>query len=209
MKFCYLSHKIYSDWLSLLQSYKKYVTADATVLEIGSSTVARTRDLSRLCHRMIGVELFPDRKPDDFDNVTYLSGDWQNLSKCITPESIDIAVSSHVIEHVPDDLKAIDELYTVLKSGGVAVLNTPNRTRLIRSVIEFFTGERKFPMGEHQREYTEKDMLQLLDASRFRKYRVIPIVFGIHGGPVHLYSESVPHYFRKFAGFLEIHLFKE
>jgi SAM-dependent methyltransferase len=208
MKCCLSSKNIYYDWDALIQSYKNYVTKGSIVLEIGASNLERTKDLSCLCHEIIGVELLPDRKPDDFDNVRYVTGDWQKLSEFILPESIDIAISSHVLEHVEDDLKAINELYTVLKPGGVGLLNTPNRKRMIRSIIEMFVGARQFPYWEHQREYIEKDLIRLFDSSSFQKFQIIPLVFGIHGGPIHLYLGEVPKYFRKFANFWEIHLFK-
>ncbi|MBU0763367.1 MAG: class I SAM-dependent methyltransferase [Bacteroidetes bacterium] len=41
--------------------------------------------------------------------------------------TFDYVVSSEVIEHTPDPLAAIDELYRVLKPGGIMVLTTPNR----------------------------------------------------------------------------------
>ncbi|MBT8228697.1 MAG: methyltransferase domain-containing protein, partial [Bacteroidia bacterium] len=41
--------------------------------------------------------------------------------------TFDIVVSSEVIEHVPDPLKAITEMHRVLKPGGILVLTTPNR----------------------------------------------------------------------------------
>lgn len=208
MKFCLPSNKMNYDWVSLLQSYKKYVTKTATVLEIGASNVERTETLSKWCLKLIGVEIFPERIPRDFDNVTYRVGDWQYLSNVIQPNSIDLAVSSHVLEHIPDDAKAINELYTVLKPGGVALLNTPNRKRLVRAVIEVFTGDKKFPFWEHQREYSEDDLHRLLNASRFREFRVIPVVFGIHGGPFFWYLESAHGYLRKYANFWEIHLFR-
>lgn len=177
------------------------------MLEIGASNIERTKDLAKRCKRLIGVELFPERTPKSFANVEYLVGDWQNLSRFIKPASIDIAVAGHVIEHVPDDLKAVNELYDVLKPTGIALINTPNRKRLTRVVIEFFTGSQKFPHLEHQREYTEKDLMNLLRTSKFRKYEIIPVVFGIHGGSVYYYLESPPKYFRSLANFWEIHLF--
>lgn len=209
MKICSTLNKINYDWVSLFQSYKKYVSKTSIVLEIGASNIGRTRQLASLCHKLIGVELFPERKPNDFENVKYLLGDWQNLSRVIHPNSIDIAVSSHVIEHVSDDLKAINELYAVLKKGGVALFNTPNRKRLVRTAIEIFTGERKFPYWEHVREYTEKDLLNLLIASKFKKFHIYPVVFGIHGGPIFMYIEKCPHILRRYANFWKIYLFKE
>ncbi len=40
-------------------------------------------------------------------------------------ESFDIVYCSHVLEHVPDDRKAMGELYRTLRRSGWAVLNVP------------------------------------------------------------------------------------
>jgi len=208
MKFCLPSKRINYDWASLIQSYKQYVSPSSTVLEIGASNLERTKELCGYCRKLIGLELLPERTPQDFDNVKYLTGDWQNVSEIIKPESIDIVISSHVIEHVPDDLKAINGLYEVLKPKGIALLNTPNRKRLVRAIVGIFSGERKFPWWEHLREYTEEDLLHLLGASLFTKYKIYPVVFGLHGGPIFFYAERVPEFLRRFANFWEIHLFK-
>lgn len=208
MKFYLAKNGFNYDWHSIINSYLKYVKNDFKVLEIGASIPARTRELSRHCEELIGVELYPERTPKDFANVKYKIADWQALSKVIPEESIDLAISSHVIEHVPDDLKAINELYKILRPGGIAIINTPNRKRLTRVVIEVFMGHRKFPYWEHQREYTENDLLNLLNKSLFDKYIVTPLVFGIHGGPIHCYVVNPPVFMRKYANYWEVHLFK-
>jgi ubiquinone/menaquinone biosynthesis C-methylase UbiE len=41
--------------------------------------------------------------------------------------TFDYIVSSEVIEHTPDPYKAIQELYRVIKPGGILVLSTPNK----------------------------------------------------------------------------------
>ena len=41
--------------------------------------------------------------------------------------SFDIIISSEVIEHVPNPLVAIKEMYRVLKPGGTLILTTPNK----------------------------------------------------------------------------------
>lgn len=40
-------------------------------------------------------------------------------------DSVDAVICCHVLEHIPDDLKAMKELRRVLKPGGWAVLNVP------------------------------------------------------------------------------------
>lgn len=208
MKFCSVPTLIPYDWISILNSYKKIVAKTDTVLEIGASSIKNTKNLAEYCDKLIGMEILPERTPKDFANIKYIVGDWQNLSKFIQPASIDIAVSSHVIEHIPNDLTAINELHFVLKPGGIALINTPNRKRLTRRIIEVFSGEKIFPYQEHQREYIEKDLLSLLKSSKFRKYEIFPVVFGLHGGPIYLYKKTVPKYCRGLANFWEIHLFK-
>ncbi|MFO7937810.1 MAG: methyltransferase domain-containing protein [Kiritimatiellia bacterium] len=44
--------------------------------------------------------------------------------------SFDIAICNHVLEHVPDDRKALCELFRVLKPGGIAILQTPYALKL-------------------------------------------------------------------------------
>lgn len=43
--------------------------------------------------------------------------------------SFDVIFCSHVLEHIPDDRKALRELYRVLKPGGWAILMVPLRRR--------------------------------------------------------------------------------
>ena len=39
--------------------------------------------------------------------------------------SFDFILCNHVLEHIPDDTKAMQELYRILKSGGTAILQIP------------------------------------------------------------------------------------
>ena len=36
-----------------------------------------------------------------------------------------MVIANHIMEHVPDDRKAISEIYRILKTGGVAILQVP------------------------------------------------------------------------------------
>jgi ubiquinone/menaquinone biosynthesis C-methylase UbiE len=205
------SKKTAYGWISILENYHKNVTESAHVLEIGASTLDNTKEFAKWCKRLTGVEYLASRMPKNFDNVTFVKGDWQRLSSVIKPNSIDLAVSNHVIEHVEDDLKAVNELYKVLKPGGVALINTPNRKRLTRHIADIFTGERKFPHAplEHVREYVEDDIHKLLKKSAFKTYAVNAVSFGLHSGPFYINTKTAPGFLRKYANFWEIHLFKE
>lgn len=196
------------DWQHLLKTYKSLVKPEFTVLEIGASNKNRTQDLGRFCKKIIGIEYQKDRLPKNQKNIAYQLGDWQKLNQIIKPNSIDLAVSSHTLEHIPNDLLALDQLNLVLKPNGYAIITTPNRKRLIRSIIEIFTPERKFPYWEHIREYTELDLIKLIKKTKFKKFKIIPTVFGFHLWKIRLCSTSVPNIFRKYANCWEITLQK-
>lgn len=209
MKFGFPSIDLQYDWVSLVNEFKKHATKKSIVLEIGASTVERTRQLSPYCKKIIGVEYFSKRLPANFANITYVKGDWQTLTKLIKKKSIDIAISNQVIEHVEKDMQALNELYEALKPGGIALISTPNRTRLLQKMSDLISGkERTFPWAEHIREYTLEDATRLIKKTKFKKFKIIPLVFGLHAGPFYAYFESVPKPLANYVNFLEFHLYK-
>ena len=209
MVLCHAKNDPGLEWLHLLESYRNIVLPAATVLEIGASSVQRTRQLAEHCRELVGVEVMPDRLPKDFGNVKYVVGDWQRLSEIIPKGSVDVAVSNHVIEHVKDDVAAFNELYKVLKPGGTALINTPNRKRITRALIELFAGARKFPFWEHEREYVEADMVRLLQDMPFASCKIYPVVFGLTGGSIHCYVKTPSSFLRRFCASWEVHLTKD
>ena len=196
------------DWDHLRTQYLRYVTPTSTVLEIGASNQERTRTLSAHCGELIGLEYFAERLPKPFENTRYVQGDWQKLTDSIAPGSIDIVIASHVIEHIDDDFTAIAQLHGVLREGGVALLNTPNRVRLTQSLVAMIKGPRTFPDWEHVREYTRDDLETMLRLSPFRgKFEIEPLVLGVHA-QVQIYLRKAPRLLERWANFLEIRLFR-
>ena len=194
------------DWLHLLETYRGFVNKNMTVLDIGSSSLAKAKDLSPYCRKLVGLELMEERLLDSFSNAEFVKGNWQDLSSYFPENSFDIILSSHVIEHVPDDIKAFNEAYKVLKKGGRLLISTPNRKRLARCVIELFKGERKFPYWEHEREYIRNDLVKLIEGSSFSgcSYNLSGVTVGLHGGPFWFYLKKCPRFLERCAGFWEL-----
>lgn len=198
----------YCDWISILKTYRKIVKKSDTVLEIGASFPPKTISLSKNCKKVIGIELLPERLPKNFNNIEYVVGDWQKLTKSVKKNSVDVCVATHVLEHIPNDLEAINQLHKVLKPCGVALISTPNRERLAKVILKIIAGNKNLSSEEHCREYTKKDLIKLFKKSYFKKYEVIPVGFGLIGGPFLVYSNRVPKLFLKYANFWEAHLYK-
>ena len=72
-------------------------------------------------------------------------------------ESFDVIYRSHVLEHVGDDRKALNELYRVLRAGGWAILQIPTPTGPVTLEDPTVTSpedrERLFGQHDHLRRY--------------------------------------------------------
>ncbi len=85
--------------------------------------------------------------------------------------SFDVIICSHVLEHIPDDLKAMQELYRVLKVGGWGVLQVPISISIDKTYEDFSVTtpeERKrvFGQADHVRIYA-RDYVDRLKAAGF------------------------------------------
>lgn len=63
----------------------------------------------------LNPKMFGVKKAVDITNITF------------DDNFFDLIMCTHVLEHIPDDKKAMSELYRVLKPGGIALLNVPMR----------------------------------------------------------------------------------
>jgi SAM-dependent methyltransferase len=75
-----------------------------------------------------------------YPNLRIVSGD---IANCGLPaEYFDLVICSEVVEHIADSQKAISELYSLLKRGGVLILTTPQRWSLLELMarVAYFPG---------------------------------------------------------------------
>lgn len=64
-----------------------------------------------------------DLDPKRYDGRVRKQVDITNIP--FDDNSFDLIMATHVLKHIPDDRKAMSELYRVLKVGGLAFLNVP------------------------------------------------------------------------------------
>ena len=89
----------------------------------------------------------------------------------VTNQSFDIVIACDVLEHVPDDLAAMRELYRILRLEGVAVLSvpqmdSPSTTDHDPSVTTEIERERRYGQKDHVRMYGD-DFLERLITTGF------------------------------------------
>lgn len=99
----------------------------------------------------------------------------------------DLVFSMDVVEHIQDDLIFIKEHLRVCKPGGEIIIGTPNYWRITNILLMLF-GRLKYPrnMGPdsygdciHLREYTKKDLVNLVIKAGGQKIKIYPCWMGI------------------------------
>jgi SAM-dependent methyltransferase len=85
--------------------------------------------------------------------------------------SFDFFVCSHVLEHVPDDSRALGELFRVLSPGGVGIVMTPVAPEGSfdedPSVTDENTRWRRFAQGDHVRLYDRSTLCSRIRQAGF------------------------------------------
>lgn len=80
----------------------------------------------------------------------------------------DEVICSHVIEHVPNDRKAVSEIYRVMKRGGRLVLNVPHVRNLHTRFRKSIGLKNCYTDRTHVREYTRDQVVSLLKETGFK-----------------------------------------
>lgn len=116
--------------------------------------------------------------------------------------SYDIILCNHVLEHIPDDTKAMEELYRVLKPNGMAILQIPqdlNRAQTFEDNtitdkkerakifgqydhvriygLDYFDKLRSIGFKVEEVDYTAQLSSENIDKYRLAKGEIIPVCF--------------------------------
>ncbi|MHB0801634.1 glycosyltransferase [Bacillus thuringiensis] len=120
---------------------------------------------------------------NQYENITYVCGDLEpkdsimeeiDITKMAYENNIfDVILCSHVLEHVPDDKKAMRELYRVLKPGGWGIIQVPivmNVEFIIEDESAVTPQLRKLVFGQedHVRIYNQSGFIQRLTNVGFK-----------------------------------------
>jgi SAM-dependent methyltransferase len=101
--------------------------------------------------------LFPDRLP----HIPTVKVDVTEIG--FEENDFDVVLCNHVLEHVQDDRKAMDEIFRVLRPGGFAVLQVPLALDLATTLEDPSVASEK----ERRATYGQKDHLRLYGLDYF------------------------------------------
>jgi len=97
--------------------------------------------------------------------ITLVVGDAQNLP--FKKDIFDLVGCSHVIEHIPNDKKSLQDIYYSLKKGGVLNLAVPNRYNLRTMLRTSLKLKNPYTDRTHLREYSKEEVLQIVKETGF------------------------------------------
>ena len=114
------------------------------------------------------------------------------FTNSIKPSSFDMVLNFDVIEHLNNPEKLLKEIHKILKKDGICILSTPNKYRFFGALL-IFLGLRKFPYclnpnyvnlknktdHWHQKEYTAREIKNLVEKNNFRVIKVFKVFYGI------------------------------
>lgn len=107
-----------------------------------------------------------DLSRDFISDVTYDITDIDSVDN-----NFNLIICSHILEHIEDDLKAMNELIRVLKKGGYCIVQTPSKDGEIiedYSIISPEDRERHFGQPDHVRIYSIEGLKNRLESVGFQ-----------------------------------------
>ncbi len=112
------SHRTFLHTLMLEASLKQCgALVTGVTLDVGCGRKPYEKNFFAGAEKYVGLDYLTDRStPDVVGSATAIP---------LADTSFDTVVSTEVLEHVPDPLKALREMYRVLKPGGHLILSTP------------------------------------------------------------------------------------
>ena len=112
------SHRTFLNTLMLEASLKQCgVFVKGVTLDVGCGRKPYEKTFFAGAEKYVGMDYLTDRShPDVVGSATDIP---------LGDASFDTVVCTEVLEHVPDPLRALREMYRVLKPGGYLILSTP------------------------------------------------------------------------------------
>lgn len=121
--------------IAVIKDYLKDVS-NLDLLDIGSSTGIMTNEYAKHFRKVVGIDL--DLRAVRYANDNFNKENLQFLGSPIEESnfkeaSFDVITCSHIYEHVPSDKELIENIYKLLKPGGVCYFAAGNRFQIIEA----------------------------------------------------------------------------
>jgi ubiquinone/menaquinone biosynthesis C-methylase UbiE len=157
------------------------ITRASRALEIGCSFGQMTSLLAQDFDSLTAVDIAPATlelaekrlKRYAITNVTFVLDDAEKLDK-LPDAAFDVIFSFSTIRYCPDPNQAVKAMYKKLRSGGVAIVDFPNKYCAWHMIIKNMLGMKKHV---HDNLYTKRKVEMLFAGSGFKVEKVRHFLF--------------------------------
>jgi len=182
-------HKIRMDYLVSVLSKIKSEKKRIRVLDVGCGDGVVLKYVASICDKndtIVGLDVSKLR----LERAHKLLG---SRVKCVIGNAtdlkfktgfFDIVIFHHVLEHVPNDKKSLEEAYRVLKKGGYILVGVPNEGGNVGKLLRF-VHPKVYMESQHIHFYTDSSMKQLIEEAGFKKVRTSRFGFLFPFYPIH------------------------
>ena len=151
---------------------KRFLRPDVSFLEIGPGDCSLLVEVARLVKEVYAVDVA--QRPED-SYILPTTGKFIITDGCsipLPPESIDLAYSNQVLEHLhPEDaVEQLRNIYDVLMPGGIYLCVTPNRLSGPHDISRYFD---EVASGFHIKEYTVTELVKIFTKTGFSRCRLL------------------------------------
>ena len=156
----YLQLKDYTAILDFIEYKTKGI-----LLEIGSYAGIFLNEAKKRDWNVIGVEPLevPSLYAEKKFGIKVIRGYFEQI--IIDPNTIDVIIGCHVIEHIPNPTSFINKAFELLKSNGNLILETPTYDSLIFKFLKH--RERSIRCDGHLFFFTKKTLTSLVERHGF------------------------------------------
>lgn len=151
------------------------------LLEVGCANGVYTFELAQLGFQVTGLDLSPEcvhvatrlAEQAGLTQVDFTVGDAEDLSQ-FEDNTFDGVISLSALRYVPNPAKAIQETYRVLRPGGMAVVDFPNkRSPWFNFLKPLLTGQ----VHIHDHHYTTGQIKHMLQEAGFQQVSARRILY--------------------------------
>ena len=149
-----------------IQFLSRFLSPDQTFMDVGAGDCALAIEVGRHVKKVYALDVAHQINSERSipDNLELVISDGTSVG--VAPESVDIAFSNQLMEHLhPDDARdQLKSIYKAIAAGGLYILITPHRFCGPHDVSKFFD---RIATGFHLKEYTVSELSKLLTQAGF------------------------------------------
>jgi len=140
------------------------------ILDLGCGDGVVTNYIASICKvndKVFGVDINPirlERAKKNCQNANFILGDATKLQ--FSNNSFEVVVLHHIIEHIPNNERVLEECHRVLKEDGYLILGVPNEGGVNGSIYRMIH-KKAYKESEHIHFYSSRSMKRLVNENGF------------------------------------------